>query len=89
MKSKTTPSFRRAYRKLPPNIKIEAKEAYKRWRANPFEPSLNFELISADPPPPIWSVRAAYHYRALGTRQGDTVTWVWIGDHTEYEQRIR
>ena len=88
MKSKTTPAFRRAYRKLPKDIQAEAKKSYLLWKANPFHPSLNFELISSDPPPPLWSVRVTQHYRALGTRQGDTVTWLWIGDHREYEKRI-
>lgn len=88
MKSKTTPSFRRAYRKLPKDAQADAKRAYKLWKANPFHNSLNFELISADPPPPLWSVRITLNYRALGTRQGDTMTWVWIGDHSEYEKRI-
>ena len=88
MKSRTTPSFRRAYRKLPPDIRSEAKRAYKLWKADPFHPGLNFELISADPPPPLWSVRITLNYRALGTRQGGTMTWLWIGDHREYEKRI-
>ncbi len=88
MKSRTTPSFRRAYRKLPPDIRSEAKGAYMLWEADPFHLGLNFELISADPPPPLWSVRITLNYRALGTRQGDTMTRLWIGDHSEYEKRI-
>lgn len=87
MKSKTTPSFRRAYRKLPTDIQADAKRAYKLWKANPFHNSLNFELISADPPP-LWSVRITLNHRALGNRQGDTRIWVWIGTHSEYEKRI-
>ena len=71
MRSRTTPSFRRAYRKLPPEIQEEAKAAYKRWKKNPFEPALNFELISADPPPPLWSVRATHRHRGLGAE------WSW------------
>jgi hypothetical protein len=68
MKSRTSPGFRRAYRKLPPEVRAEAKRAYKLWKANPFHPSLNFEQISADPPPPLWSVRVTLNYRALGIR---------------------
>ncbi len=88
MKSWTTPGFRRALRKLPKQIQADARKAYKLWKADPSHPSLNFELISADPPPPLWSVRVTLGYRALGTRDGDTMTWLWIGDHREYEKRI-
>lgn len=88
MKSKTTPAFRRAYRKLPKDVQVEAQKAYKLWKTNPNHNSLNFELISADPPPPLWSVRISLHYRALGIRQSDTMIWVWIGTHSEYEKRI-
>jgi hypothetical protein len=88
VKSRTTPGFRRAYHKLPAAIQAEARRAYKLWKAHPSHPGLHFELISADPPPPLWSVRVTLNYRALGVKHGDTMTWVWIGDHSEYEKRI-
>jgi hypothetical protein len=28
-------------------------------------------------------------YRALGLLKDDTVTWFWIGDHTEYDHLLR
>ena len=88
MRSVTTPSFRRTYQKLPRPIREEARKAYKLWKTEPYHPSLHFELISAEPPPPLWSVRVTLNYRALGTKKGDTITWLWIGDHREYEKRI-
>jgi hypothetical protein len=36
----------------------------------------------------VWSVRINEQYRAVGERQGDTITWVWIGTHNEFENRF-
>jgi hypothetical protein len=88
MKSKTSTSFRRAYKSLPKSVRDEARKTYKLWKSDPYHNSLNFELISAKPPPPLWSVRVTLGYRALGFMKDDTITWVWIGTHSEYEKRI-
>jgi hypothetical protein len=34
-------------------------------------------------------VRVGDHYRALGRVEGDTITWVWIGTHEEYNRLAR
>ena len=34
----------------------------------------------------VWSVRINEQYRAVGERQGDTVVWVWIGSHNEFDK---
>jgi len=34
----------------------------------------------------IWSVRVSRGYRAVGTLEGDTVTWFWIGGHSDYDR---
>jgi plasmid maintenance system killer protein len=33
----------------------------------------------------VWSVRINEQYRAIGERHGDTITWVWIGTHNEFD----
>jgi hypothetical protein len=84
MKSETLPSFWEAYRELRQDIRNSARKAYRLWSDNPFHPSLHFKCIDREED--IWSVRITRSYRALGTLEGDTVTWFWIGDHDEYEQ---
>jgi hypothetical protein len=37
---------------------------------------------------PIYSVRIARGYRALGLRDGDLVTWFWIGSHADYDKLL-
>jgi len=32
--------------------------------------------------------RIGEHYRAMGRVTGDTITWVWIGAHTDYDRLV-
>jgi len=84
MKSATLPSFWSAYARLDENIRCSARKAYHLWAENPFHTSLRFECINREEN--IWSVRVTRGYRAIGTLEGDTVTWFWIGKHDDYER---
>ncbi|MGA2173888.1 MAG: hypothetical protein ABSH38_02785 [Verrucomicrobiota bacterium] len=33
----------------------------------------------------LWSVRINEQYRAIGERHGDTMVWVWVGTHNEFD----
>jgi len=35
-----------------------------------------------------FTVRVGDHYRAPGRLTADTVTWVWIGSHTDYDRLV-
>ena len=83
MNSRTTRSFREAFRALPLDVRQRAREAYRLWRDNPNLPGLRFKRIDGKV-----SVRIGRNYRALGTLQGDTVYWYWIGRHDEYDRMI-
>lgn len=83
MKSRTTRSFREAFKALPPDVKLRAREAYRLWRDNPNLPGLRFKRVGAEV-----SVRIGRNYRALGILQEDTVYWYWIGKHDEYDRLI-
>lgn len=83
MNSRTTRSFREAFRGLPPNVRQRARKAYKLWRDNPDLPGLRFKRVGD-----AVSVRIGRDYRALGILQGDTVYWYWIGKHDEYDRLI-
>lgn len=84
MKSFTNERFRRAFRKLPPPIRTQAREAYRMFKADPWHPGLNFKKVSATQP--LYSARVTLDYRVIGIRDNDTIIWIWIGSHTEYER---
>ncbi len=84
MKSFADPRFWRAYYRLPTDVQRQADAAYDIWLQNPFYPSLHFKRV--DDQDPIFSARIGRGYRALGWREGDTITWFWIGGHDEYDR---
>jgi hypothetical protein len=83
MNSSVTTKFWRAYAALPPEIRSKARKIYRLWQDNPWHPSLHFESKGN-----FWSVRIDRGWRALGRKEGDTVYWLWIGPHDEYERLI-
>jgi mRNA-degrading endonuclease RelE of RelBE toxin-antitoxin system len=84
MNSATLPSFWTEYRSLDENVRKSARKAYRLWAENPFHPSLHFKCVNREEN--VWSIRVTLGYRALGTLDGDTVTWFWIGSHDVYER---
>ena len=87
LKSVATRRFWREFESLPPEIQALARKNYKLWTQDPAHPSLQFGLLAGSKD--RCSVRIGLHYRALGKIEGDTVTWVWIGDHREYDRLTR
>ncbi|HID65274.1 MAG TPA: hypothetical protein EYP49_21365 [Anaerolineae bacterium] len=83
MNSRTTRSFREAFKALLPEVQRRAKEAYRLWRDNPHLPGFRFKRIGDEV-----SVRIGRSYRALGIQQGDTVYWYWIGKHDEHDRLV-
>jgi len=78
-----TRRFWALFQALPDDVQQLAVKNYRLWRRDPHHPSLHFHRVqgSAD----RFSVRVGDHYRALGTLTADTITWVWIGTHGEYD----
>ena len=60
-----------------------ARQAFTRFRRDPFHPGLQFKQVS--PRQPLWSARVSRNYRALGIRNADQITWIWLGTHAEYD----
>lgn len=83
MNSRTTRTFRDAFKALPPDVRARARKAYRLWRENPQLPGLRFKRVGDEV-----SVRIGRSYRALGILQSDTVYWYWIGKHDEYDRLI-
>ncbi len=87
MTSKTTHRFCEAYGRLPEHVRRRAREAYRRFKSDPRNPSLRFKQVHATEP--IYAARVGLGYRALAVLDGDVVVWFWIGTHAEYDQLLR
>ena len=64
-------------------MKARAQEAYRLFEKNPDHPSLRFKKLQARDD--VWSVRINEQFRTVGVRAGDTVEWIWIGTHNEFD----
>jgi hypothetical protein len=87
MKSRTTRSFWHHFEKLPRTVQLQATKAYRLWRDEPNHPSLHFKR--AHMVELIYSLRVSRNHRALGLREGDTVTWFGIGPHADCDRLVR
>lgn len=86
MKSTTTTQFHKLFARLPEQVQRQAREAYKQFKQNPYHPSLHFKQVH--PSQPIYSIRVSLDYRAVGDKEGDEITWFWIGTHSDYDKLI-
>ncbi len=86
MKSRATAGFRRLFAELPKPVQVHAREAYRRFLANPSRPGLRFKKVH--PTLPIYSARVSGGYRAVGTLSAGEIVWFWIGPHSEYEKLL-
>ncbi len=84
MKSWTTADFWQGYAQLSPEMKVQARKAYRLWQQNALHPSLHFKKVGKN----LWSARVSGGYRALALKKGDDYYWIWIGDHDEYERLL-
>lgn len=86
MKSRINDDFLKAYRRLPNEVREQARKAYRLFRDNPQHPSLNFKPVH--PSQPIYSARISRSYRAIGVRVEDEIIWFWIGSHADYDKLL-
>lgn len=84
MNSKTLPSFWRCYHQLPADVRKTATDASRLFSSNPNHPSLRFSRMHWDPR--YWYARVSRNYRAVGIVNGNTITWVWIGSHADFDK---
>jgi hypothetical protein len=81
-----TEDFLACFARLPAAVRAQARRAYRLWRADPSHSGVQFKRIHASEP--IYSARVGLGWRALGTLEGDTVEWFWIGSHADYDALI-
>ena len=72
---------------LPTDIQQLAVRSYRLWLNDPQHPSLHFRRLQGISN--RFTVRVGDHYRALGMLAGETITWVWIGTHAEYDRIVK
>lgn len=84
MNHRATPDFWYRYRRLPQHIRDLADKNFSLLKSDPSHPSLHFKKVTDD----LWSARVGLSYRALGTNEGETIVWFWIGHHDEYDRLI-
>jgi len=85
--SRTTERFRKIFQQLPEHIQQQARAAYRLFRQDPAHPSLRFKPIHSSEP--VYSARVGRSYRALAIREGERLTWFWIGSHADYEEMLK
>ena len=88
MTSEVTQSFMQRYARLPNQVQRAARNAYHRFKENPWRNSLEFKPVLSRRRENIWSARVDNNYRVLGYRVGNHMTWTWIGPHNEYDRMI-
>ena len=83
MNSRLSDDFLACYARLPSSVRTQARRAYRLWRANPSHSGVQFKRVHTTEP--IYSARVGRRWRALGLLEDNTVTWIWIGSHAEYD----
>ncbi|MBL8294529.1 MAG: hypothetical protein JNN08_21975 [Bryobacterales bacterium] len=86
MKSVATRRFWALFGALPSEVQELAIRSYDLWRRDPRHPSLHFRRLQGGAD--RFTVRGGDHYRALGTLTAETITWICIGTHAEYDRLV-
>jgi len=82
VRNKRSKRFDKLFSKLPLYAQKQAKDAYKIFQKDPFYNSLEFKPLKGQDT--LYSVRIGAHYRAIGDKRCDTILWIWIGTHEDY-----
>jgi hypothetical protein len=85
--SELSPDFLAAFRRLPARIQEQARKNYRLWKSNARHPGLDFKRVGKKEP--VYSVRVAIGWRALGLLEEDRITWFWIGSHAQYDRLLK
>jgi hypothetical protein len=86
MRSVATGRFWDLFHALPADIQKLAVKNYQLWRRSPNHPSLHFRRLKGSED--RFTIRVGHRYRAIGRLGSDTMTWVWIGSHSEYDKLV-
>ena len=84
MNNFASPSFWKAYEKLPKRIQILADKKFKIVKENPRHPSLHQKKVGD-----YWSVRIGKRHRAVAVEVENDLLWFWIGTHSGYDKLLK
>ena len=84
MKNRRDRAFKKRFACLPSHVQEQAKIAFGHFKHDIGYSGLHFEYIHKS----FCAVRIGLHYRAVGQKEGDTITWFWIGSHEEYNHLL-
>ncbi len=87
MKSKASRRFWNCYNQLPSSVQSVARKNYQLWLKDHRHPSLHFKKLHGSDT--RFSVRVGDRYRAIGEEKADSVVWVWIGTHEDYNKLLK
>ena len=85
MRSRLLPSFLAELDKLPRDVRRQTGRTFKKFKRNPYHPSLQFKKVRN---PYTYSARVNDDYRVMGIWRDDTITWFWVGKHSNYDKLI-
>ena len=86
MRSRRTKKFHELFARLPYDVQKQAVEAYRIFKDNPYHPSLHFKCVNKEKS--WYSVRVNKSYRVIGTWKENTISWFFIGTHTDYDNLL-
>ncbi len=68
-------------------MQLRADKSYQLWKRDHNHRSLGFKKLKGGAGN-RFSVRIGDHHRLIGQLVGDTVEWVWIGSHEDYNNLV-
>jgi hypothetical protein len=68
-------------------FRARARKSYDLWKYDRAHPSLDFKKLKGGTGN-RFSIRIGDHHRAMGHLVGDSVEWVWIGSHENYNKLV-
>jgi hypothetical protein len=81
MKHFADPDFWAAYERLPRAVRALADKNFDLLKRDPWHPSLHLKKIGR-----FWSVRVGLHHCALAVEVEGSLSWFWIGSHSDYDK---
>ena len=80
---RATSRFWECFECLPHDVQKLARKSFELLKTDPLYPSLRLKKVGK-----FWSVRIGNNYRALAVQDEEGFTWVWIGNHKEYDRMV-
>ena len=77
-------NFRKLFNALPSNIQSKVVKKFEYLITIALPPSLQFKKVAGR-----WSIRIDLNYRALGKEINGTISWYWVGQHSEYDKILK